>query len=178
MSKLLLLIFTLSIILFSCDENKRKKRNLTREELKEYEKPLQIANKYLVTLDAERIQSYAKRRGWEMKQTETGLWYMIYHKTDGEKAVQGKIASLNYKVSLLDGTLCYSSDSLGSKTFLIGRGGVESGLEEGILLMKKGEKARFIMPPYKAHGLLGDMNKIPARTTILYEVELINLSEN
>ena len=177
MNKLFVIIFLLSVFLFSCNEEKTKKRNLTREELKKYEKPLEAANRYLVTLDAERIESYAKRRGWDMQQSETGLWYMIYEKTNGENAIQGKVATINYKVSLLDGTLCYSSDSLGSKTFLIGRGGVESGLEEGILLMRNGEKARLIMPPYKAHGLLGDMKKIPARATVLYEIELIDLSD-
>jgi len=82
---------------------------------------------------------------------------------------------LNYRISLLDGTLCYSSDSLGVKEFAIGHGGVESGLEEGILLLKVGDKARFIMPPFKAHGLLGDMKKIPARSIIVYEIELLKL---
>ena len=177
MNKLFLLIFLSVIFLFSCNEEKKKKHNLTKEEIGNYEKSLEIANKYLVTLDAERIQNYAKRRGWKMHQSATGIWYMIYKKTNAEKAIQGKIATLNYKISLLDGTLCYSSDLSGPKTFLIGRGGVESGLEEGILLMKKGEKARLIMPPYKAHGLLGDLKKIPARQTILYEIELISLSD-
>ncbi len=153
---------------------KKEKRKITK---KEYKETLESVNRYMVKLDAERINSFAKRRGWKMQQSQTGLWYMIYDETNDEKASIGKIATLKYKISLLDGTLCYSSDSLGTKTFLIGRGGVESGLEEGILLMKKGEKARFIMPPHKAHGILGDMNKIRGRQTILYEIELVELTK-
>ena len=148
---------------------------MTREELSKYDKPLQAANRYLTTLDAERIQSYAKRRGWDMNVTKSGLWYQIYEHGSGVQAKEGQVAVLSYKISLLDGTICYTSDSLGAKEFAIGHGGVESGLEEGILLLKVGDKARFIMPPYKAHGLLGDMKKIPARSIIVYEIDLIKL---
>src|SRR5690554_7176596 len=49
------------------------------------------------------------------------------------RSVAGKVVSLNYEIRLLDGTLCYSSDEDGMKVFLVGQGGVESGLEEGVL---------------------------------------------
>jgi FKBP-type peptidyl-prolyl cis-trans isomerase len=85
------------------------------------------------------------------------------------------VAVLLYKTWLIDGNLVYSSDTDGVKEFLIGKGGVESGLEEGILKMRVGEKARFILPAHLAFGLMGDENKIPPRTAIIYELELINL---
>ena len=135
------------------------------------------ANKGLVTIDHERIEAFAERHQWEMGTTETGLWYQIYDHGDGDSARIGLIANMNYTVSLLDGTVCYSSDSTGSKSFVIGHGGVESGLEEAILMMRVGDKARFIMPPHLAHGLPGDNNKIPARSTIVYQVELLNLTD-
>ena len=131
------------------------------------------ANKGLVTIDKERIEAFAERHQWEMSTTETGLWYQIYEHGDGDSARVGLIAHINYSVSLLDGTLCYTSDSTGEKQFRIGQGGVESGLEEAILLMRTGDKGRFIMPPHLAHGLIGDGNKIPARSSIVYQVECI-----
>ena len=172
---LILSIFFLSIGLGSCMKDADKKKHMTKTELKKYDKSLEAANRYLTTLDAERIDSYAKRRNWDMIVTKSGLWYQVYEHGKGPKAKEGQVAVLNFKISLLDGTLCYTSDSLGTKEFAIGHGGVESGLEEGILLLKVGDKARFIMPPYKAHGLLGDMNKIPARSIIIYEIELLKL---
>ncbi|RLD69157.1 MAG: peptidylprolyl isomerase [Bacteroidetes bacterium] len=179
MNKTYILIFLLavSIVFSNCNDKKKTRKHLTKKELDNYDKSLEAANRYLATLDAERIESFAKRRNWEMESTKTGLWYMIYEKGSGSKSKIGQVALLNYKISLLDGTLCYSSDSLGAKTFAIGHGGVEPGLEEGILLMHQGDKARLIMPPYRAHGLLGDMNKIPARSIIVYEIELLKLSK-
>ncbi|MFW5700766.1 MAG: FKBP-type peptidyl-prolyl cis-trans isomerase, partial [Cyclobacteriaceae bacterium] len=122
------------------------------------------------------IESYVTRRGWPMEETKTGLWYMIYEKGQGEMTGKGKYATINYTVHLLDGTFCYSSDSLGAKTFKIGQGGVEPGLEQGILLMKEGDKAKFILPPYIGHGLLGDSKKIPRLAVIIYDVELLEVS--
>ena len=168
-SLLLMLVF-----LFSCTQ---KRTYRTDEEVAQFKEPLIKINKYLVKKDAEHIADYVKRRKWKMEVSKTGLWYMIYEKGSGSKSKIGQVALLNYKIFLLDGTLCYSSDSLGAKTFAIGHGGVESGLEEGILLMHQGDKARLIMPPYRAHGLLGDMNKIPARSIIVYEIELLKLSK-
>ena len=145
------------------------------ENLYENQETLIEVNKILVKKDAEKIASLIERQGWNMTETQTGLWYMIYLRGKGIKAHSGMIATINYRISLLDGTECYDSDNSGPRQFKIGQGGVESGLEEGILFMHEGDKARFIMPPHLAHGLLGDNHKIPARAIIIYEVELTKL---
>jgi FKBP-type peptidyl-prolyl cis-trans isomerase len=132
-------------------------------------------NQQLVEEDAEVIETYAAQKGWQLKTTESGLSYMIYASGQGEKATAGKIATLVYTVSLLDSTVCYSSEQLGIKEFQLGHGGVEAGLEEGVLLMRVGDKARLFMPPHLAHGLTGDGDCIPRRAIILYDVELVRL---
>ena len=134
-------------------------------------------NKYLVKEDRERIESYIKRKGWNMTESPTGFWYEIYEHGNGRPAKSGDLATINYRVELLDGTLCYTSDSLGPKTFKINFSNVESGLHQGIQLMHEGDKARFIFPPYLAHGLLGDEDKIPPRAIIVYYVDLLKLDE-
>ena len=45
------------------------------------------------------------------------------------------------------------------------------------MLLKEGDAARFILPPYLAFGLLGDENKIPPRSTIVYNVEMLKLTD-
>ena len=154
-----LLLLLSMLFLASCEENKKP------IDPKKYKEPLIQVNKYLVNKDYESIKSYTERHGWNMQVTETGLWYEIKKDSslNRHKGVKNEIAIINYKVKLLTSKICYSSDSLGPKSFKIGYGGVEPGLEEGILMMRKGDKAKFIMPPHLAHGLLGDGNKIPAR---------------
>ena len=137
---------------------------------------LMRVNKFLVQKDIELIHSYAVRRGWEMQVTETGLFYEIYEKTDGDVVKEGMNISIDYKLSLLDGTMCYSSEKDGIKKFLVGKSHEVSGLEQGVGLMREGEKARFIIPPHLAYGLLGDEKRIPARSIIVYEVELLKVN--
>jgi len=144
---------------------------------KAFKENLVKANKGLVALDQEKIENFVKRHQWDMAVSQTGMWYQVIPSASGDSAVCGKIAHLKYQVSLLDGTICYSSDSTGNLVFKVGQGGVESGLEEAILMMKTGDKGRFILPPHLAHGLLGDENKIPPRTIIVYQAELLNLTD-
>ncbi len=171
----ILILCFLSVMLLSCSGESANKKYKTKKQIEEHEKALEIANKYLTVLDAERIENYIKRRNWNMTETKSGIWYEIYEKGNGIKAKRGQIAVFNYKISLLDGKLCYSSDSLGVKKMQVGHGGIESGIEEGILLLHQGDKARFILPPFRAHGLLGDMENIPPRSIIVYEMELLDL---
>ena len=156
-----------------CSENRERK--VSEAELRETEKALVGANRILVKKDREKIMAYIRRNNLTMKETPTGLWYGIERHGFGVKSQPGALVTLKYKVSLLDGTVCYDSDSLGVKQFRLGKGGVESGLEEGILLLRVGDKATFIMPPHLAHGLQGDGDRIPARSIIMYDVLLLKV---
>lgn len=165
----------LSILVFSACEQKRKKQ-LTYREVKAYKKPLEKVNTYLIKKDEETISKHCQRRGWNMEMTKSGMWYGKLRESANDSVQEGDIVEIKYEIKLLDGTLLYDSDTLGTKIFRVGQGGVENGLEEGILMMKKNEEYRFIMPPHKAHGLLGDMHKIPARSIIVYYVELLHIN--
>lgn len=167
-----LICMLFAICFFSCNQ---EKANDSQKKYSNKKQQLIEVNRILVKKDQQRIKGYLKRQNIEMQATETGLWYTMEIVGAGRKAEDGKRATINYRISLLGGRECYSSMEDGSKTFTIGRGGVESGLEEGILLMSEGGKALFIMPPHLAHGLPGDENRIPARATILYEVELLSI---
>ncbi len=142
---------------------------------KSYNDKLVEVNRALVKKDRQKIAGFVTRNGWNMTETDIGLWYEIIEKGDGDSAKEGMIANLSYTLSLLDGTQCYSSSTDGIKSFIIGKGDVETGLQKGLLYLTEGSKARFIIPPHLAHGLTGDGNKIPARAIIIYEIELLSL---
>lgn len=139
------------------------------------EESLIKANRYLVKTENEEIDNYIARHGWKMKKTPSGLRYMIYRKGSGPQAKKGQVAVMNYKLMLITGDVLYSSDSTGPLVFEIGHGGVESGLEEALLLLHQGDKARVIIPSHLGHGLLGDQKKIPPRSTVIYDLEIVNL---
>lgn len=138
---------------------------------------LMDVNKFLVEKDRESIVQYAENNGLKLKETETGLFYAILKPTQGLKPTDNDVVKLAYKVKLLDGKLCYSSDSTGLKEFMVGKGGAEKGLDQGVRLMSLGSRAIFILPPYLAHGLTGDQICIPPRAIIIYEIDLLSLQK-
>jgi FKBP-type peptidyl-prolyl cis-trans isomerase FkpA len=169
-------ILFLVILLLGCSCNQPEERKQSRNSGKEKESMVRI-NQYLVSKDEEIIANYVKRRGWDMELTKTGLWYMIYQLGDGKRVRKDTRVTIEYSVNLLDGTLCYHSDENGPKQFVVGKGEVEPGLDEGIRLLRSGDKARFILPPHLAYGLLGDENKIPARSVIVYDLTVLSVDD-
>lgn len=164
----------LFLLLQACNSEIKK-----QEENRTTKNPLQEslfeANRKAVKTEDRQIEDFIRRNRWDMKKSGTGLRYRIYEKGRGEKAAGGSVAVIDYEVSLLNGTVLYSSDEQGPKEFLIGRGGVEAGLEEGILLLHAGDHAKFILPSHLAYGLSGDEDKITGKATLVYDVKLLEL---
>lgn len=157
-----------------CNSQNEKQPTANTEEFRE--KRIRENQQFVQTED-QRIDKYIKRHKLDMTKTSTGLRYNIYKQGGGEQAKEGQWAKVNYSVSLLDGTEVYSSKEKGPESFLIGRDAVESGLHEAITYMRVGDKAKIILPSHLAHGLTGDMDKIPPRSTIIYDIELLSLEE-
>ncbi len=126
------------------------------------------------------IKRFVERRGWNAEKTPTGIYYYIYKKNKtGKLAQPGEIADVKYKIRLLDAdtTLCYQSEQGKTEPILIEMDNVESGLHEALTYMREGEKAYIILPHYLAHGLVGDLDKIPPLSPVLYDIELVKLTQ-
>ena len=108
-----------------------------------------------------------------MTETSTGLWYQIMRDEPGTHFTEGDKISMDYECSLLDGTICYSSEKQGTKEIILGKSEIESGLNEGLHFLKPGSEAIFILPPYLAYGLIGDRRLIPPRSIIVYKVNIL-----
>jgi FKBP-type peptidyl-prolyl cis-trans isomerase FkpA len=171
-NKLFVLLILVPVFLM-CSRNTEK--NLTNEQIRETEEALIGANRMLLQKDKDRIKEYMAEHDLSLRETETGLWFEIIKNGNGTQVQDGMLLTIDYKVSLLDGTVCYSSDSLGYKQFRAGKGGIESGLDEGIRMLNEGSEAIFVLPPHLAHGLTGDGDRIPARSVILYYVKLLKV---
>lgn len=170
---LILAIVGLQLAICSCSNESEQTHNLDLTDKKQTKELLEKANKYMVSQEKEMINDYIEKRNLNMVETGTGLRYCIVNQGDGELIKKGNIVALDYEVRLLNGDLLYSSEDNGRKVFVVGHGGVESGLEEAVLCLHKGDEAEIIIPSHLAHGLLGDGDKIPPKSTIVYKVKVI-----
>lgn len=109
-------------------------------------------------------------------QTDSGLRYKILQEGQGKTAEKGKTVSVHYKGQLIDGTVFDSSYKRNEPIdFPLGMGQVISGWDEGIQLLKVGDKARFVIPSNLAYGSQGAGGVIPPDATLVFDVELMNV---
>lgn len=177
-----LFVVSILILMISCNNNQQN-NDTDRSALPysvakmEHKQELLDWNKGIVEIDYTVINKFIERRKWEMQTTGTGLYYQIYDKTNGEKSVDGKIAEFSYTTMLLNGTILYTSEEYGNRTIHLGHNQEEIGLNEGIMMMKVGEKARFILPPHLAFGVPGDGFLVPPYSILVYDIELLSLTD-
>ncbi|MFL5806330.1 MAG: FKBP-type peptidyl-prolyl cis-trans isomerase [Roseiflexaceae bacterium] len=108
--------------------------------------------------------------------TASGLQYIELAAGSGPTPKPGELVSVHYTGTLTDGTVFDSSYQRNEPiTFPIGRRQVIPGWDEGIGLMKKGGKARLIIPPDLAYGAQGAGGVIPPNATLIFEVELVDI---
>lgn len=167
------ILFLLIVALIAGNCSRQPDRQITEKQVRETQNAMIEVNRMLVQKDMQKITDYIKQQNLSMQESETGLWYGITRKGTGEPVRDGMTVTIEYESELLDGTRCYSSDSLGYKQFTVGKGEVESGLDEGVRLMSPGSEAVLILPPHLAFGFQGDGDKIPARSIIVYHVKII-----
>ena len=80
-------------------------------------------------------------------------------------------------MQLLDGSECYRTNADEMEVFEIDHADIESGLHEGIKYMHVGDFAKLIIPSHLAHGLVGDLDKVPPMSTLVVDIHLIGLEE-
>jgi peptidylprolyl isomerase len=114
------------------------------------------------------------------KKTESGLQYEIIQEGSGASPQKGQKVTVHY-TGWLDkngepGTKFDSSVDRGKPfTFVIGIGQVIKGWDEGVMMMKIGEKRRLIIPANLGYGAYGSGGSIPPHATLIFEVELLRI---
>ncbi|MGO4913049.1 peptidylprolyl isomerase [Leeuwenhoekiella sp. W20_SRS_FM14] len=110
------------------------------------------------------------------KETKSGLRYQIIQEGNGKKAESGKMVSVHYKGQLADGTVFDSSYKRNQPLdFQVGVGQVIAGWDEGIGLLKVGDKARFVIPSDLGYGSRGAGGVIPPDAILIFDVELMDV---
>ena len=116
------------------------------------------------------IQNLSK----DFEVTPSGLRYKILNKGNGDSPTKGDKVKVHYKGMLIDETVFDSSYKRNQPIeFNVGIGQVIPGWDEGIMLLKKGEKAKFIIPSNLGYGEAGAGGVIPSNATLVFEVELL-----
>lgn len=108
-------------------------------------------------------------------ETSSGLQYKVIKQGEGESPDDNDMVEVNYTGKLIDGTIFDSTVKHGQPAeFAVN--GVIPGWTEGLKLMKPGAVFMFFIPPDLGYGDQ-KMGPIPAGSTLIFEVELLEVDK-
>ena len=111
-----------------------------------------------------------------VKTTASGLQYEVLTEGKGDHPKATDKVTVNYKGTLLDGTVFDSSyDRNEPVSFPLAN--VIPGWTEGVQLMTPGSKYKFYLPSSLAYGERGAPPKIGPNSALIFEVELISVDK-
>ncbi len=115
------------------------------------------------------LAANAKKEG--VKTLASGLQYQIIEKGTGKTPTKDNSVTVDYKGTLIDGTVFDSSYDRGQPA-TFGVSGVIAGWTEALQLMKEGAKWRLFIPAKLAYGEKGAGAVIGPNSTLIFDVEL------
>jgi FKBP-type peptidyl-prolyl cis-trans isomerase len=136
-------------------------------------------SKDYVKIDEDIIKKYIKDNNITNAQRQSsGLYYVpSVEVPTGVRATPGKTVSVLYTGMLMNGTVFDATSRRGNApfSFLLGSGQVIQGWDEGIALMRKGEKGQLLIPSALGYGEEGAPPSIPKNAVIRFDVELVDV---
>lgn len=119
------------------------------------------------------LHQNAQREG--VKSTESGLQYRILKQGDGQIPQREDKVRVHYTGKLIDGTI-FDSSIARNQPAEFSVNGVIAGWVEALTLMPVGSKWELVIPPNLAYGERGAGEAIPPQSTLLFEVELLEIT--
>ena len=156
----------------------------TREEVKEIRKKQaekkEKEKESLRNAEPDKISNYIKKHNITTRPTNSGLYYIPLKEGKGPHPVKGNTLSVHYTLYNINDEKLFSTYKDGRPfMFVLGSGAVIPGWEEALPLMRKGGKAKLIIPSKLGYkGVEKKSYHIPAYSPLIIELELTDIIQN
>ncbi len=129
-----------------------------------------------VKAQQEKIKKMIKEQWPKAVRSDSGLYYQVEEKGEGQTPATGTTIKVHYTGRLLLGNRKFDSsyDRNEPIAFPVGAGRVIRGWDEALSQMTKGEKRTLIIPPELAYGERGAGGVIPPNAWLVFDVELVS----
>ncbi len=119
----------------------------------------------------------AVNKGAKTITTPSGLKYTVLKAGKGATPKPGQTVVVHYTGTLTNGKKFDSSRDKGQPfSFIVGQGQVIPGWDEALSTMKVGERRKLTIPPKLGYGAAGAGGVIPPNATLVFDVELLKIS--
>lgn len=167
------LIFEVEVLDIKTEQEYQNNRKAEQDQRAAAQK---MAAAQQIETDKKLIEDYAKANNLTLKQTPSGLYYLLSKEGTGKQAEAQKTVKVHYTGMLLDGKKFDSSlDRNEPIEFKLGVGQVIKGWDEGIALFREGSKGTLLIPSGMAYGPRAVGGVIPANAVLRFDIELIEV---
>ena len=154
-----------------------------------YQKRQEEHAKVQLQEDIKVLEDYIAENNLSASRTESGLFYVIEEEGNGAEVEQGSTVSVNYTGYVLDGSIFDTSIenvARESNTFMEGRNyepiefqvgmqQVIEGWDEGLQYLRKGSKAKLLIPSTMAYGDRQVSEVIKANSVLVFDIEVTDV---
>jgi FKBP-type peptidyl-prolyl cis-trans isomerase FkpA len=162
-----------AFLLVGCEQAPPPPAKVGSGSTEEHEQELIATNRAIAEREERDIEDWLRRQGVAMDRTGTGIHIKLVRDSSGVTVKPLQMVAVNFSVLLLNGTVCYTSEPGTPFVFRVEEDDVASGLHEGIQHLSPGDSAVIVIPSHRAFGLIGDQQKIPMRSTVVYRIGLV-----
>lgn len=163
----------------------KPKEQVQQEQQAAFIKQMKEQEAKQMLVDDKKLKTYFSAHHISPVKTKSGLYYSIKEEGSGEQALPGDTVALFYTGRLLDGTKFDSNEDSAffhvvPYQFVLGRGSVIKGWDEGVALLRTGAKATFYIPSPLGYGtqaspgVNANPKGIPANSVLLFDVQLLS----
>lgn len=127
------------------------------------------ANRTIAQSEETSINEYVARRKWDMQKLPDGVRLWEYEKGRGPKVNVEDSVHIVYSVEAINGKLIYSDIK---DDYVAGRRQQMIGLDQAVLQLSVGSRAKVILPSNLAYGIGGDGDRIPQSAILIIDVKV------
>jgi gliding motility-associated peptidyl-prolyl isomerase len=172
--KALLIVFFSAILLSGCKQPQEARKPVSHSS-GSFMKQSIARNKKIIAGEEDQIKAIIKSdKEKKYIASKKGYWYYYESRnlTDSITPVKGDIAFFDYEIKDLQGNIIYSKEELEPQIYKVDKQEIMMGLRDGIKLMRKKEKVRFLFTSHMGYGYHGDNNKIGTNQPLFCTVTL------
>lgn len=135
-----------------------------------------VSNKYHESEDVELklLHRYLKNSNIDTTPNTSGVYIQKLESGNGEIVKSASIVSIDFMLTLIDGTLVETSYGKQAFIFKIDADEVIKGLNDGLKGLKEGDSIKLIVPSKLAYGKQGS-GKIQSFSTLVFNIEIIKV---
>ena len=116
-------------------------------------------------------------KGLKANKMANGIKYYVIDSGHGNPANAGDNVYVHFTGWLPDGTIYTSTRNNGdARRFTAGAGETFKGMDTALLTMAEGARCRFVIPSELAFGEKGYGNRIPPKTDLTLDIEMVRIS--